>query len=359
MNFFDVELQQRTGFPIVKGALSIGSEANMTALGIQKHDRVLLPMQNWPNILFIWPVTEVAYDDHGFCDATLGESGLAFHGLRAQDIGHLSSPVGGQSFKRGGIHTGNLIRHEGAVWGSPRWKLHAPIHSYELKAEHLSDGLHFAISGKFAAAHDPGTVEGVAPLDGKAFSVDALIPREILSLKDFSGVVGLGHEHVMASPSNDHSPDRPRDPRSLRDLLIDRTLGSPLVRGRISLGPESALPQRRDRYLASFLHIMMNASTPESMSFSDAPLVKVFDDGFAWSSISIRSLTIAMLGRSKLEEEFDRRDSFSVRLAGDALGWVRYAIDETERVRPNLVRQQIRTMALRMTLEEVGGGRTQ
>jgi hypothetical protein len=244
---------------------------------------------------------------------------------------------------RGGIHTGNLIRHEGAVWGSPRWKLHAPIHSYELKAEHLSEGLHFAISGSFAAAYDPGTAEGVALLDGKAFSVGALIPREILSLKDFPGVVGLGREHVMASPSDDDSPDRPRDPRSLRDLLIDRTLGSPLVRGRISLGPEPALPQRRDRYLSRFLHFMMNEFAPESN-----------DDGFAWSSISIRSLTIAMLGRSKLEEEFDRRDYFSVRLAGDALGCVRYAIDETERVRPNLVRQQIRTMALRMTLEEGG-----
>lgn len=185
MNFVDVELQQRTGFPIVKGTLSIGSEADMTSLGIAKHDRVLLPMQKWPNILLIWPVTKVACDHQGFCDAGLGESGLAFHGLRAQDIGDLSSPVGGQSFMRGGIHTGNLIRHEGAVWGSPRWKLHAPIHSYELKAEHLSEGLHFAISGSFAAAYDPGTAEGVALLDGKAFSVDALIPREILSLKDF------------------------------------------------------------------------------------------------------------------------------------------------------------------------------
>jgi hypothetical protein len=76
-----------SGFPIVKGTLSIGSEADMTALGIPKHNRVLLPMQKWPNILFIWPVTKVACDHQGFCDAGLGESGLAFHGLRAQDIG--------------------------------------------------------------------------------------------------------------------------------------------------------------------------------------------------------------------------------------------------------------------------------
>jgi hypothetical protein len=170
----------------------------MTALGVPKHDRVLLPMQKWPTTLFIWPVTKVAYDDHGFCDATLGESGLAFHGLSAHDIKDLSSPVGGQSFMRGGIHAGNLTRHEGVVRGSPKWKLHAPIHSYELKAEDVSEGLHFAISGKLAAAHDPGTAERAALLDGKAFSVDALIPREILSLKDFPGVVGVGREHVIA-----------------------------------------------------------------------------------------------------------------------------------------------------------------
>jgi hypothetical protein len=37
-----------------------------------------------------------------------------------------------------------------------------------------------------------------------------------------------------------------------------------------------------------------------------------------------RFLTIAMFGREMLEQQFQRKDAMSLRLAGDALGSVRY-----------------------------------
>jgi hypothetical protein len=127
VNLGDAELQQTTGSPIVKGQLSIGSEADMTSLGIPRHDRVMLPTQALPSSLFVWPVASVTRDNHGFCDVTLGKSGFAFHGFRVQDIGSLASPGASRSFTRGGLDAGNLIGHEGFVRGSPKWILRTPI----------------------------------------------------------------------------------------------------------------------------------------------------------------------------------------------------------------------------------------
>jgi hypothetical protein len=221
----------------------------------------------------------------------------------------------------------------------------------ELKAEYRSEGVHFAISGQFATAYDAAAAQDGPMLNGKSFSINAMIPWETLVLKGFPGAEAHWQFGHGKAPFNDDSPDRTRDPRKLHDLLIDQALCSPLVRGEISLAPESALPSRRDRYATSgFLHVNIRESSPGSIFFSDAPRVQILENGFAWSSVSIRSLTIAMLGWSMLEREFDQQDSLSMSFAGDALGWVRYAIDETERVGPNSVHRRIRTMSLRMTL---------
>src|ERR1700735_2855187 len=156
MNLGDAELQQTTGFPIVKGELSIGSKADMTALGIPDHDHLLLPMIDWPRGLFIWPVTNLTRDENGFCNAALGEFGLAFDGPRAEEIGRLC-PEGqiGRSFIRGGIGAGYLLTRKGLAPDVRNWfgKSLTPIQAYELKAECRPQGLQFSISGQLAAAN--------------------------------------------------------------------------------------------------------------------------------------------------------------------------------------------------------------
>jgi hypothetical protein len=154
MKLSDAELQQTTGFPIVKGRLSIGSKADMTVLAIPDHDRLLLAVQNLGGGLAVWPATNVTRDESGFSNAAPSQYGLVFHGFTAQDIGHLSSPGGDQSFVRGGISAGNLIKFERFVPGRPDCidKPLTLIRAYELTAEDRLEGLHFAISGQFAAA---------------------------------------------------------------------------------------------------------------------------------------------------------------------------------------------------------------
>jgi hypothetical protein len=208
-----VELQQTTGFPVVRGRLSIASEADMESLGLLRHDRVLLPMQNWPVILFAWPVISVTHDDDGFCITTLGEYGLMFNGFRAEDIGDLSSPGAGKPFTRGGLYSGDFVRRDGFLGQLPKWIPHTPIDAYKLKAKYRSGGLYFEISGQFAATYDAIAAQGGPILNGKSFSLDAIIPWETLVLKDFSGAVAhWKFVESKALPSKDDSVGRTRNP---------------------------------------------------------------------------------------------------------------------------------------------------
>jgi hypothetical protein len=191
-----------TGAPVLKGRLSIGSEADTAALGILGHDRLLLA--SCLGSLFIWPVANLTRDDHGFCNTTLGEFGLALDGLQAQDIGNLSSPGASRSFMRGGLGAGCLVRRHGPADGScsPNWRVHTPIQAYELKAEYRSEGLHFAISGQFAEPDDAKDAQAGPMPNGVAFSINATIPWETLVLKDFSGPFGhwkIGYSTVSVA----------------------------------------------------------------------------------------------------------------------------------------------------------------
>jgi hypothetical protein len=365
MNLGDAELQQTTGFPIVKGELSIGSKADMTALGIPDHDHLLLPMIDWPRGLFIWPVTNLTRDENGFCNAALGEFGLAFDGPRAEEIGRLC-PEGqiGRSFIRGGIGAGYLLTRKGLAPDVRNWfgKSLTPIQAYELKAECRPQGLHFSISGQLAAADDDRAARDEPMMDGREFSVNAIIPYGTLMLK---GIPCVGadrtFDHGNAFPSNTETLHRPRDPRRLHDLLIDPPIG-PIVEGQILLAPEAACPPGHDRSAVTFLHMNINGLKEGSVYFTNAPNVQIRDNGFAHSAINTRFVTIPMLGRRMLEW-FDRRDTLSLQLTGDALGEVGYAIDHHGRVvgpnlvyhmRPDVVRQQIRTISLRMAMEKNG-----
>jgi hypothetical protein len=349
----NVELQRSTGFPIIKGRLSVGSAADMTALGIPEHDRVLLPLRGFLPNVFVWPVIDVTRNDDGFCDAALGEFGLLLSGIRAEDIGNVSSAGASEAFVRGGTRAGNLIRRNGTTHGLPMWRFHTSIDSFEIRAEHRSDGLHFAISGRFTSASS-APADGPI-LDGQTFSTNAVIPWETVLLKGLRDAgMHLKFGHWGKSTSKIDSLDQARNPRRLQDLLIDRLFGSCLVKGQILLGPESALPPRRDQYVARFLHVSIDAFDQGSIHFSDASNVELLDNGFASSTISVRSLTIARIGGSALQHWFREKDSLSIELAGDALGHVGYAVDDTERLAPNLVSQMIRTMSVRMMLGKSG-----
>src|SRR5215831_14375084 len=73
MKFSDAELQSLTGYPIASGHLSIGSSADMRALGIPKHQRVLLayPHGQGRGAWMIWPVIDATPRETGFYDAVV------------------------------------------------------------------------------------------------------------------------------------------------------------------------------------------------------------------------------------------------------------------------------------------------
>jgi hypothetical protein len=165
MKLDDAELQQTTGFVIAKGAFRIGSEADMAALGIGAHDRVLLSSEN--GLYFrrttVSPITHIRRDDNGFCETTPGEAELKFSSLSLDDIAELSLPEAGRgSLTRGGAQAGMLAQRRAGV------PVAEPIRHYQLDTEYGLEGLQVAISGQVAVAkgeHD------------KPFSVEATIFR--------------------------------------------------------------------------------------------------------------------------------------------------------------------------------------
>lgn len=348
MNLSDVQLQQVTGFPIVKGQLSIGSKTDRTAYGVRKHDRLLLSARQelsyemtWSQGMTIWPVNDVARDEHGFCQATLGEFGLAFHSFKLFDKGNLPRPGGCQSFLRG-TRVGNLMKRErlGTGWIE---KPHTPIHSYELNAEYGSEGLHIAVSGQLE------TFEGER---GGEFSIDATIPWETLALKGFQSAAA-SWKFGRPLPSKSDSADRPHDPQKLADLLISGS-GRPYLNGQISFTPETTYYPTRSQSAENFLSIEFIGF--DEISFGGQLSVMVLDDGFAGGSAFNRFLTIATLGRSKLERELQQRDTLAMQMAGEALGSARYLTGYSREPgdRFTWIHQQIRTLSLRLALGKNG-----
>jgi hypothetical protein len=363
MNLSDAQLEHTTGFPIIPGRLSIGSESDATNLGIPKHDRVLLSFPTWrgigPPSTGVWPVTDVTRDEHGFCEATLGDFGLAFSALSPWDIGDLSPPGGvRRSLIRGGAHAGSLIKREriaDRIWIE---KPFMPIHAYELSALYGSDGLHVAISGRFAVSDDRIAKVGKGlDFSGKEFSAEATIPWETLSLKDFRFAGAYWKfGHGVGSPSKLDSVNRPRDPRKFQDLIIEQGGNSPILNGHISFTPETVWPWSRARSPLRFLKIQFGSSGPDTIHFSDTSDLVMLESGFAANHGSNRWLTLAILGRSGLEKEFRDRESLSMQLAGDALGSVRYTTGyEREAGDPlGWIGQKIRTMSLSARLGNDG-----
>src|SRR5262249_38568970 len=110
MKFSDAELQSLTGYPIVSGHLAIGSSADMGALGIPKHQRVLLACPRETGAWTLWPVADATPREDGFYDVTQADTGLVFDGLSQQVIDDLVSRHEGQPLLRGGAACGALMR---------------------------------------------------------------------------------------------------------------------------------------------------------------------------------------------------------------------------------------------------------
>ena len=337
MNLDEAELQQLTGHPIARGHLSIGPEGNGTDSCIPQHDRLLL--MGTPQKLIIRPVTSIARNRDGFCEVTVGEPGVEFEDLEVQNL-----DVPGSPFVRSGNSIGCLHKR----W--PDWRSTVLIGSYELRSECCAAGLHFAISGKFEGLD---ILQNDSMLNGKSFSIDAMIPWATLALKDFRCALGYQKfNQDTTSPAKEDSPDRLRDPRKLGDLLIDRNIFARLVRGRLLLFPESNLPIRIDPYDARFLQLGPELDQ-ESIWFHDVPRIETFGGGFAYTSPSLRYAGFVPFGWTMIERMLAGGDSFSMILTGGDLGSVGYAISPP--LGPGYtVSQPIKSVSIRGALTQSG-----
>jgi hypothetical protein len=304
-----------------------------------------LSFESAPAVLGIIPTTDVTHDEYGFCNTTLADHGLGFYGLSADEIAHLSLASSSRPSTRGGARAGFLMKSAGAIWFVQK-----PLDNYEFKSEYRRDGLFFAISGRFPSADNTAGQQGPS-LTGRAFLVEAVIPAATLVLKGYPSADEY-RKFEWGKAADIYAPDRQRHPRRLHDLLIDLLLYRPVVTGRISLDPETPSAHGPDRSAAGLLQVDISDIDEGSFTFSDAPRLQLFDSGFVLSAIPDRQVTIAIL--RQVVRELLRRDAVSMRMAGDALGRVYYAFDETGRLRPNRVFQHIKTMSLRMMLGRDG-----
>jgi hypothetical protein len=311
----NVELQATTGFPIALGRLAIGDADDMITLGIAAHDRVLLSTVDAPTTLSVWPVTEIARDEYGFCRTTVADSGLAFQTLTLADIDRLSPPSNGRRrFTRSGAGAGYLRRR------GLRQVQRLPIETYELSADHDSGGLRIAVSGQLT---------GSDGRSGMGFSIDATVPWETLHLKECPFAGAYSKFGIRGQRSAADSADRPRDPRKLGDVLIAEGLGWPYLKGQLRFTPETTWPPpAHSGHPFVSVHFaardQFRFALADKIQFADAPHLEILGDGFVRSRGMDRFLTIAMFGREMLEQQFQRKDAMSLRLAGDALGSVRY-----------------------------------
>jgi hypothetical protein len=311
MKLIDAELQYPWGFVVAKGTLIVGSELDMLALGGAPHNHLLLAYDladDNPNSIIVWPVTDVARNENGFCEVSLGEVGLECGSLRLDAIGAWGARR--HSVMRGGYEAGGSRRRtDSSVWIGSQYC--DEIQSYELAADYDAGGLNIAISGQLAAAGEDS---------GKTFSVDAIVPWSTSKVK---GTQSSGAHsrfgHASGLPSKLDSLDRPRDPRKLDDLLIAEDIPWSYLKGRISLTPEPSWPSWGSTH--DFVSIDFGS---DHVRFNDAAGLEILDTGFARHSDTSREITVSSLNQKVLEKALQRRDAFLIQLAGNEIGSVRY-----------------------------------
>jgi hypothetical protein len=308
----------------------------MLALGVAPHEQLLIAYDlsdDNHDAILIRPVTDVARDENGFCDVSLGEVELECGSLRLDAIGAWGARR--HSVMRGGYKAGALRRRtDSSVW---------IVQSYELTADYDAGGLNIAISGQLVAA---------GAESGKPFSVDATVPWSTLKVKGIqSSAAHSRFGHSSGLPSKLDSLDRPRDPRKLNDLLIAVDVPWSYMKGRISFTPEPSWPSWRSTH--NFVSIDFDS---DHVRFKDARGLEVLDTGFARHSGSSREVTVSILNQKRLEKALQQRDAFSIQLAGNAIGSVRYETGYGQRTFDPFgwIQQSIKTITLSVALGKDG-----
>jgi len=353
MKFSDAELQSLTGYPIVIGHLSIGSSSDMRALGIPKHQRVLLayPHGHGRGGWMIWPITDATPRETGFYDAAVGTVGLVFDSLSQATIDELVD-FEGQRLLRGGADAGALIhRQPSGPSYTAVYRGRIRIHGYQLDARLDTAGLQLMVSGRFVS----DVTDSEPNLLGKDFSVEATIPWEILTIKGFK--CSTRYWKFATAPASGAATSAPSvvpHAHKLSDLLIDEALNWPIFRGRFAYTPEAACSALRayDKTDGKFLFVHFDDQPTQGLRFSNASSVVVYDNGFARAGAIGRSLMLSLFGRSVLEEHFARHDALSLQLAGDHLGWTQY--NPYAQVSPGSIRQDIETLSFDARLGKEG-----
>lgn len=342
MNLADTEIDEAHGGPIIRGQFSVGAEA---ALGIPEHDRVLLQFRH--DGLAIWPVLKVEPGEHGFCQAQHAERGLLLRDLTLKNINEINlAPEEPRSLLRGGYRCGFII---GPI-NSSLW----PLVKYEMQLRHIPEGVAMTLIARSAERQEAaGDSAGLAELGSLDIKIDATIPWQTLALAGFSAVAPhWKYEERQALPSKHDDPYRPRDPRRLQDLLIQKGLsGKPIVPGSLILVPSPDAGRFR-KTPVRFVSPMFDTN---QMQFYDAPGVEILDDGFARSRGLDSILTIRQFGAKWLIDGLLWENEISLSITGDGLGDIRHSGCNGHRRHGLLVLgQSIKTLALSARLGEAG-----
>ena len=147
MHFANVEIDEKTGRPVVQGHLWIEQET------IAPHDRLLLQLDSGQ----IWfsPVTGAARQANGFCQITLGGPRANFR-LSFDDIYPLGLPDGEAIPMTRTFRAGTVT--------PPERRKSLAIAVFQSRARYVAEGLLVTIDGQMEPADDGGSdMVGFAP----------------------------------------------------------------------------------------------------------------------------------------------------------------------------------------------------
>lgn len=344
MNIGDAEMHETHGSPIVRGQLSLGSEADRAALGIPDHDRLMLQFRY--DGLAIWPAMGVERGDNGFCRAKVEGLGILLHRLTIEEINALGLvPDEARILSRGGYICGSVISQTHSfLW---------PLTTYEMQLRHVPDGVAMTLSAQLVVRTEtPREGANAEALSGRDIRIEATISWETLTLAGFSAAgPHWKYEETPALPSKLEDLDRPRDPRRLQDLLIYQGLTWPIVPGSLSLTPVPTpvpFPSRPSQFVCPQFD-------NNEIHFRDANRVEILDNGFARTLGLDCWVTVRPFGLEWLRAGLRWENELSLSVAGNELGEVRHRGCTARRGHTlGAHGQSIKALTLRAALGEQG-----
>lgn len=364
MNLADAELEQYTGYPVVKGSISIGGRVAATALNIPAHDRVLMVtptkmgLGGWePEALVFWPVIDIKRRPNGFCDVAVADFGLEIAPASVHEAATAPfDPPRCLVVRRAGPRHARVVStwlmsadNERVHYAGPGARIYAvpdqsnETQSFELTSQYETAGLRISIAGCFDDAEIwPDATTSNHDLVGRDFAIDVVVPWDIFALKDFGSGRAHAFGHRAAGLSKTDMPDRDRDPCKLGDILFDPGLGWLFVKGQLALGSEIG---------GRFLRV---AVEPDSIHMASVGAVHILDNGFATAQSTFsdldRTLAVKALGLRAVEAAIIQSEGAAVALSlsGDGIGDVRVLTNDDEEPFGSLnwIGQRIRTLSI-------------